>query len=131
MSAQHTPTPWFHRQAGVVRHGEAYDWIADHPEQGRHLKIIVQRHACLPEDYAFIVEAVNSYDRHRATIDALVRALHLVDALWTNNAGLGFEAEMSFPSPVGIVWQRVRAALQLANGDNPDTALLASKKERL
>lgn len=67
--ASPTPTPWFHRQAGKTsRRGEAYDWIADSPEHGKHRKIIVCRDACDPADYAFIVKCVNSHD-------ALVKAL--------------------------------------------------------
>lgn len=57
-----TPGPWYHRQAGM-QHPEVerykYDWIADHPEQGRHKKIIVQREACYggEPDYAFIAHS--------------------------------------------------------------------------
>lgn len=61
--SEHTPTPWFHRQGGMCgKMGEPYDWIADHPERGRHRKIIVTRDACDPADYAFIVKAANSFD---------------------------------------------------------------------
>jgi len=39
----------------------------------------------------------------------LREALAAVDELWTIDAGLGFEEEMKAPSPVGIVWAKVRA----------------------
>jgi len=59
---EHTPTPWFHRQAGEVsRSGDAYDWIADHPDAGMHRKIILLRGSCSPADCAFIVRAVNCH----------------------------------------------------------------------
>lgn len=60
--AEHTPPPWFHRQAGMTSSmGDPYDWIADSPEHGKHRKIIVCREACDPADYAFIVKAVNAW----------------------------------------------------------------------
>lgn len=59
--AKATPGPWYHRQAGEVRHstGDRYDWIADHPDQGKHKKVIVAREALYggTPDYAFIAHA--------------------------------------------------------------------------
>lgn len=118
---EHTPTPWLDTRSGPTmrdRYSQPFAILQD----GKPNLVagcfgdVAGGEEVAEANAAFIVEAVNSYDRSRATIDALVGALHLVDALWTNNAGLGFEAEMSLPSPVGIVWQRVRAALQLARG---------------
>jgi len=50
-------------------------------------------------------------DDKDAEISRLRDALLAVDRLWSEDAALGFEAEMSPPSPVGLVWQQVRAAL--------------------
>lgn len=74
---QHTPTPWYHRQAGETnRHGDHLDWIADSPEKGRHRKIIVGRDSCYsPADYAFIVEAVNRCAALKSQVEELTKAL--------------------------------------------------------
>lgn len=52
-----TAGPWFHRQPGGD--GAALDWIADHPDHGRHQKIICHRHSLYggADDYAFIAAA--------------------------------------------------------------------------
>lgn len=44
--------------------------------------------------------------------DSLMDALKAVDNLWTHDASLGYEQEMSPPSPVGLVWQQVKNALE-------------------
>jgi hypothetical protein len=59
VSEKATPGPWFHRQAGLTVHGEAYDWIADDPRVGMHRKIVCQRNAFAADDYGLIVGAVN------------------------------------------------------------------------
>lgn len=60
--AEATPGPWFHRQAGEHRPSDPkqrYDWIGDHPDQGKHKKVIVGRDAVYggTPDYAFIAAA--------------------------------------------------------------------------
>jgi hypothetical protein len=51
-------------------------------------------------------------DEVAAEITRLRAALIAVDKLWTQDARLGFEQEMSPPSPVGLVWKQVREALR-------------------
>ena len=69
---EHTPLPWYHRQAfQKSRYGEAFDWVADHPEYGQHHKIIIPRGSCKPADYALIVQAVNSYAAMRTALEII------------------------------------------------------------
>lgn len=108
--AEHTPTPWYHRQAGQKsKYGEAYDWIADSPERGKHRKIIVSRDGCEPADYAFIVEAVNNYESLRAQLATARKALE--DEVRYAEAGTPKKfLEKSLSYRAGV-WQRLRAAL--------------------
>ena len=101
---EHTPTPWYHRQAGEKSpHGEYYDWIADDPRRGMHRKIIIQRHSCEPADYAFIVKAVNNHD-------ALVEAMKLI-ADW-RNCNISGEYEHSLRDIIRSMTDVATAALE-------------------
>jgi hypothetical protein len=75
-----TAGPWFHRQAGMEGHGQAYDWIADAEGVGRHSKIIVSRESVYggTPDYSFIAHArtdipdlVSEVKRLRAELERL------------------------------------------------------------
>lgn len=58
-----TPGPWFHRQAGKFdKKGNAWDWIADHPDHGQHRKLICTRGSFYggTDDYALVVAMRNS-----------------------------------------------------------------------
>jgi len=46
----------------------------------------------------------------------MLEALESVHKLWAETAGLGFDEEMKWPSPVGAVWNEVRAAIRKATG---------------
>lgn len=72
-AAKATPGPWFHRQAGQHRPSDPkqrYDWIGDHPDQGKHKKVVVGRDACYggEPDYAFIAHAREDIPRLLVTL---------------------------------------------------------------
>ena len=60
-------------------------------------------------DGCYVKVSRQALDEVLAEYDAQREALAAVDELWTIDAGLGFSEEMNPPSPVGIVWTKVRA----------------------
>ena len=51
-------------------------------------------------------------DQLLAKYDQMHTALKAVDRLWREDAALGFAEEMKINSPVGVVWAKVKSALE-------------------
>lgn len=103
----HTPGPWKIRQVED-------QWLITN-SNGGSFQLIRKTKA----DAIEARDIENRVWREKKILDAapdMLTALKAVDALWSNDAGLGFEQEMALPSPVGLAWNKIRAAIAKAEG---------------
>lgn len=109
---EHTPTPWSFSDGFILAGGEAL------PVVGVQVPMVVgPKRLQAVENSKFIVEAVNIYDRNRATIEALVGALEKIACFDDKAASeilntTGSYAAFDEPGSVEIA----RSALLLARG---------------
>lgn len=113
---EHTPTPWRLRVSGNIGNAiEAYSGKHYSELDDGYRTLATFQECCSSPSYAdqqkncaangaFIVEAVNSYDRNRATIDALVGKLtvarNMLESYAEHDERIGHIEDAAFTSRV-------------------------------